>query len=82
MKFISKERIIQLVLLVYMVAVTLFGYVVLTSPPNAEAQCKNIYMCVNTAGGCCPGITGTGSVYTGSRYGGPHYYSEVCINPA
>ena len=79
MKFMTKERIIKLVLLVYMVAVTLFGYMILSTPPNVEAQCKTITWCVATGHNCCPAAQRTGSVYTGSRYGGPHYYSEICI---
>ena len=75
----TKNLLLRWGLITYMVGVALFAYVVLSTPPDVEAQCRNITCCSANATGCCAS-GGTGSVYTGSRYGGPHWYSEICIN--
>ncbi len=82
MASVTKARIIRILLVTYMVAVCLFAYVVLTTPADSQAQCKTITFCAHTsASTCCPGGQGTGYVWTGARYGGPNYYSEICVQP-
>lgn len=78
----SKERLIRILLIIYMVAVSLFGYVVLNTPPDSEAQCKTVNFCAQGSGGsCCPGGQSTGPVLTGIQFSGTNYYSDICIQP-
>lgn len=82
MPAVTKKQIIRMLLIAYMVAVSLFGYVVLTTPPDSEAQCKTITFCAQgAAGSCCPAGQSTGPVLTGIRYSGTNYYSDICITP-
>lgn len=79
MTALTKDRIFRFVLIAYMAGVSLFGYVVLSTPPDVEAQCRNITFCTSGAAGGCCASGGTGAVLTGIRYNGQLYYSEICV---
>jgi len=76
-----KEKIIYGLLIAYMVFVSLFAYVVIHVPDDAQAQCRQISLVSGAPGGGapgCPGGTMTAVVLTGHNPGNAQIFSSIC----
>lgn len=72
----NKDKIIYSLLIVYMVFVSLFGYIVLSEPKDVQAQCATLSL-ATSLGVACGGTT-TNWVNTGSTPGGASVFSGIC----